>query len=285
MTKVATTTPIAVGAAEEIDAGERFAFGANWRRFLDLLNDQRIEAACGSLVKRLGRADFDGLTFLDAGCGSGLFSLAANRLGAARVHSFDFDPEGVACARELRSRYGSSVGEWQIELGNVLDPAYVGSLGAFDVVYSWGVLHHTGNMWLGMENVTEAVKPGGVLFISLYNDQGRRTKFWRSIKRGYNRLPERWRVPYTLAVMTPFEARNLLSAARHRDLGGFVRRWREPEERGMNAWVDWVDWVGGYPYEVARADDVFAYYHERGFALTQLVLRGSGCNEYVFVRR
>jgi 2-polyprenyl-6-hydroxyphenyl methylase/3-demethylubiquinone-9 3-methyltransferase len=140
-------------------------------------------------------------------------------------------------------------------------------------------------MWLGMENVAKAVKPGGVLFISLYNDQGLSSRFWRSIKRGYNSLPQRWRVPYTLAVMLPLEARNLLIAALQRDPSSFVRRWRDPDARGMNAWVDWVDWVGGYPYEVARGDDVFAYYYERGFALSQLVLRGSGCNEYVFVRR
>ncbi len=46
-----------------------------------------------------------GNSFLDVGSGSGLFSLAAMRLGADRVHSFDYDPQSVGCTKELKRRF------------------------------------------------------------------------------------------------------------------------------------------------------------------------------------
>jgi 2-polyprenyl-6-hydroxyphenyl methylase/3-demethylubiquinone-9 3-methyltransferase len=131
---------------EEVARGRRFEFGANWLRFLELLDDRRVELAEDSLRSMLGVADLRGRSFLDAGSGSGLFSLAAHRLGA-RVHSFDYDPQSVACTREVKRRYAEGDPAWSIEEGSVLDPAYLARLGTFDVVYSWGVLHHTGARW------------------------------------------------------------------------------------------------------------------------------------------
>jgi 2-polyprenyl-3-methyl-5-hydroxy-6-metoxy-1,4-benzoquinol methylase len=132
-----------------VDLSDRFRFGENWWSFLKTLDDDRIAEAERSLTTMLGRASLAGLTFLDVGCGSGLFSLAAMRLGAAKVHSFDFDPVSVACAESLRERFFAGTARWSIERGSATDAAYVASLGAWDVVYSWGVLHHTGAMWNG----------------------------------------------------------------------------------------------------------------------------------------
>src|SRR5258705_4708310 len=129
----------------EVAAGERFEFGRNWARFLVLLEDSSIVRAEESLREMLEIDSLEGKTFLDAGSGSGLFSLAARRLGA-KVHSFDYDPHSVACTQELRRRYFSGDADWQVETGSVLDKEYLAGLGTFDVVYSWGVLHHTGQM-------------------------------------------------------------------------------------------------------------------------------------------
>src|SRR5258708_4785561 len=166
----------------------RFEFGSNWSRFIECVDEQRIEAAETSLVEMMGGTEaITGRTFLDAGSGSGLFSLAATRLGASRVHSFDYDSNSVATTAEMKRRFGPRDVSWTVERGDILDHEYVASLGRWDIVYSWGVLHHTGSMWEAISNACDLVADGGLLFIAIYNDQGRKTRWWRKVKRLYGR--------------------------------------------------------------------------------------------------
>jgi 2-polyprenyl-3-methyl-5-hydroxy-6-metoxy-1,4-benzoquinol methylase len=174
--------------AGEVALGQRFEFGKNWTAFLNTFNDERLEFAKVSLANMLEVTDLRGRTFLDAGCGSGLFSLAARRLGAS-VFSFDYDPASVRCAAELKRVHQSEDVNWTVEEGSVLDEKYLSALGRFDVVYSWGVLHHTGSMWKALENVGNLVAPDGSLFVAIYNDEGARSNRWRTIKKLYNFLP------------------------------------------------------------------------------------------------
>ena len=124
--------------AAEIASGERFEFGQNWSQFLASVDDERIQQAEQSLKQMLEVDSLASKTFLDIGSGSGLFSLAARRLGA-RVHSFDFDPKSVACTREIKKNYFGDDDAWQIQEGSVLDTDFMSSLGQYDIVYSWGV--------------------------------------------------------------------------------------------------------------------------------------------------
>lgn len=260
--------------AAEVSAGERFAFGKNWQRFLTRLTEDRIRQAEQSLCRMLSVQNLDDQRVLDAGSGSGLFSLAARRLGATVV-SFDFDPDSVACANELKHRYCPNDSQWDIAQGSVLDERYLASLGRFDVVYSWGVLHHTGRMHQAIANVAACVAPSGRLFIAIYNDQGWVSRYWLAVKRLYNRNAiGRWLV---VALHAPylFALRWVVRAATGRSL-----------ERGMALWRDMIDWLGGYPFEVAKPEAILNALRGRGFVLEVLKTCGGrmGCNEFVFRR-
>jgi 2-polyprenyl-6-hydroxyphenyl methylase/3-demethylubiquinone-9 3-methyltransferase len=280
----ASTT--AASSYAEIARGDRFAFGKNWRAFLRIIDETRIRQAERSISGMLRETTLMGKTFLDIGCGSGLFSLAARRLGA-RVHSFDYDADSVACTVELRRRYFPAGLEWTIEQASVLDPDYTNALGTFDVVYSWGVLHHTGRMWEAMDAACRLVSPNGKLHIALYNDLGTRSARWRAIKKAYNRLPVLVRPVFTALVMLPEELKGAARAILQGQPASYLRSWREYNTRGMNRWRDMVDWVGGYPYEVATPEAVFNFCRDRGFSLLNLRCGGVGlgCNEFVFERR
>ncbi len=272
--------------ASEVARGERFEFGENWSRFLAALDEERIREAEESLKRMLEVESLAGRSFLDIGSGSGLFSLAARRLGA-RVHSLDYDPRSVACTTELRRRYFDGDARWTIEEGSALDEKYIRSLGRFDVVYSWGVLHHTGEMWRALENAALPVAEGGRLFVAIYNDTGSQSERWKWIKKTYNRLPRPLRSPFALAVMAPEEGKAMLRALVHLSPSEYTSRWtRYDQNRGMSRWHDIVDWVGGHPYEVAKPEEIFDFYRARGFTLTKLKCGGVGlgCNEFVFVK-
>lgn len=275
---------IALQHEAEVANGERFEFGKNWAAFLAVLDDERIAKAEESLREMLEVDDLKGRSFLDIGSGSGLFSLAARRLGA-KVHSFDFDSSSFACTQELRNRYFPNDPKWRVGQGSALDAEYLKSLGKFDVVYSWGVLHHTGEMWRALENAVIPTKKGGKLFIAIYNDTGSQVKRWHWIKKTYCRLPRPLKTPFAVAVTTPDELKRFVKSLASLKPGTYIHSWtRYKNGRGMNRWHDIIDWVGGYPYEVATPDEIFEFYKARGFALTKIKTGGVGlgCNEFVF---
>lgn len=270
--------------AQEIHDGKRFEFGRNWSRFLSTLDDRAIDESMQSLQKNLGLQSLAGLTFLDIGSGSGLSSLAARRLGA-RVISFDFDPHSVACTRELRRRYfpDDTAAEWSVEEGSVLDNQFMTQLPTADIVYSWGVLHHTNAMWPALEASIAKVKAGGLFYIALYNDQGWQSKNWRMVKKLYNaNAVGKVAVIVGAGLCFMWPKKVLGELLRGRNPVHYWTRYRS--NRGMNAWYDMLDWVGGYPFEVASGDTIFKWGRERGFDLQSLTLVGGGygCNEFVF---
>lgn len=287
--KMPTTDAAAVAAAHaaEVRRGERFAFGRNWQHFLQSIDKQRIEIATAALAEMLEVKSLAGRRFIDIGSGSGLSSLAARRLGA-EVLSFDYDPQCVACGEELKSRYAPGDADWTILHGSVLDQSFLAGLGKFDVVYSWGVLHQTGDMWTALENVGNLVQDGGKLFVSIYNDQGGKSRRWRAIKRLYCRSPQFVQTLLVLAVGGWWETRDaVVRLMRLQNPLPFADWAKKKRTRGMSVWHDLVDWVGGYPFEVAKPEQVFDFFRARGFALSRLKTEGSGhgCNEYVFERK
>ena len=271
-----------LAAAPSADTPDRFAFGSNWASFLEVLDDDRIREAERSIQQMLGMEDIRGKTWLDIGSGSGLFSLGAMRLGAKRVHSFDFDTQSVACTEELRRRYFPAASNWTVERASVLDRSYLERLGSWDIVYSWGVLHHTGRMWEAIDGAASRVAPNGLLFIAIYNDQGLVSTGWTAVKRTYNSGSLGRAV--TVATFVPyFVVRGVLVDLLKRT-SPFARYREYRRTRGMSMYHDWIDWLGGYPFEVAKPEDVFEFCSGRGFTLAKLQTCGGrlGCNQFVF---
>ena len=257
------------------DSAARFPFGENWARFLADMDETRLKGAESALAEMLGTPDLSGRIFLDIGSGSGLSSLAARRMGA-RVMSFDDDPQSVACTAELKRRHFPDDPSWMVAKGSALNEMFLRGLGPCDIVYSWGVLHHTGDMWRALDLATIPVARNGLLFVAIYNDQGCISRYWGAVKRLYNRGPF-WR-----HILAALHAPYLVFARLlFRTLAG---KGRLP--RGMSLWRDMHDWLGGWPFETARPGEIISFYNARGFAL--LRERGAGrrhgCNEFVFVR-
>ena len=270
-------------SAEEL----RYGFGANWSHYVEVsLNEERISHAVQSLRELLGLEDLKGRVFLDIGCGSGLFSLAACRLGAERVISFDFDPDSVRTSQWLREREQVSEARWSISQGSVLDPGFMATIPPVDVLYSWGVLHHTGRMWEAIDSAAAKVAPGGRFAISIYNRVERKpdsSAMWWKIKRAYNRSPGSVRALMETAYVANHAVTRLITLRNpfrvYADKAGAGRR-------GMDFMHDVRDWLGGFPYEYATAGELFEYVRkEHGFVLERLRTGdGNICNEFLFVR-
>lgn len=278
-------------------AEKHFEFGANWTRFLQLVDESRVTQSMSAVQSLLGLERLDGLTFLDVGSGSGLSSLAAHRLGA-KVHSFDYDAQSVACTQEMKRRFAPTATDWTVEPGSALDADYLVKLGTYDIVYSWGVLHHTGSMWPAIDLVQQRVKPGGLLVLAIYNDQGQTSERWRQVKALYQKLPGalQWVLVVLIGGMLVMQRvwamfiSTLLRLLMLRNpllpMQTFVKDVKKTEARGMSRWYDLVDWVGGWPFEVASPEAIFRRLRDHGFTLREMTTCGGGlgCNQFVFQR-
>lgn len=264
----------------EVSEGRRFEFGKNWQSFLSTLSEEKIVIAERSTVEMIEMRHLDGKTFLDIGSGSGLFSLVARRLGA-KVCSFDFDPDSVACTRYLKSRYFPNDPDWIVQKGSVLEKDFMESLGSFDIVYAWGVLHHTGDMWAAIENAAFRTKENGILFIAIYNDQGYKSIAWRSVKKFYC-SGFLGKIIVAVIFVPYFFFRELIKSA----VSGKNKFSEYKTKRGMSVVHDWFDWLGGFPFEVAAVREVCHFLESRGFSLKNIkTTKGLGNNQFVFVRK
>lgn len=262
-----------------------FRFGRNWERYVSKhLTPERERIATRSLQDLLS-IPLDGKSFLDIGSGSGLFSLAAHRLGAAPLVSVDVDPESVESTGRLRESVGRP-STWRVVAGSILDDELVTGLAPADIVYSWGVLHHTGDMIAAIRNAARLVRPGGLFCIAIYNDPtgGVLTSSrWLQVKRLYNRLPRVLQVVAELAFEAAWVAYEL---RRGRNPVRAAREYKR--SRGMARRIDLIDWLGGYPYEFAKPEAIIRLCEEKCGMRTLKVLRvpcsGTGNNQFVFER-
>ena len=248
----------------------RYGFGDNWRRYLRGITEEQLSIATSSLQQALGMQSLTGKAFLDIGSGSGIHSTAAYRLGAAKIFSFDYDADSVECTEDMRRREGSP-GNWTVTRGSILDGPFLKTVPKSDIVYSWGVLHHTGDMWNAIRLAAECCAGvGSTLLIGIYNEKRPGTDVMKLIKVSYSRSGAMTRQAILWSYWGLTTAVQLL---RGRSLMNDIRS--RKSERGMNYWRDLEDWVGGYPYECAAPDTVISFLEQRGFVLENKVLGSS----------
>ncbi len=250
----------------------RFKFGKNWKNYSKLIDSKKIKIGTESLKEYFNVEDLQNKTFLDVGCGSGLFSICASIL-KAKVRSFDLDLESVNCTKKNIKKHIEK--KILVEKGDILNRSFVQKLGKFDYVYSWGVLHHTGSLYIAMGNIDILVKKKGKLFISVYNNQGVRSKVWTKIKIIYNKF----------FLLRPLIFIFFFIFMKFPEICyKFFKK--KKELRGMNPFIDLIDWLGGYPFETAKPEEIFIFFKKHGYSLEKLktVNGKSGCNEFVFVK-
>lgn len=267
----------------EVDQKKRFEFGKNWVTFLSKLTDQRIRIAEDSLCEMLDIGELSGKRFLDIGCGSGLSSLAAKNKGA-KVTSFDYDESSVWCTTELKRKYYPDSDAWDVCQGSALDRDFLSSLGKHDIVYSWGVLHHTGRMWVAIDNSLSLVDDDGIFFIAIYNDQGFKSHSWWVLKNVYNKLPRLLRKPFAFTLGFSIQFLALIKyIIKLKPMVIIKPLFNYKQSRGMSLLTDMIDWYGGFPYEFAKYEYLIDYIENKGFKLVKgKEALSLGCHELVF---
>jgi len=272
--------------ADLLDQVSHFAFGKNWLNYAETIDEARIAQAVTNLKRLAGSERLDGLSFLDIGCGSGLHALAALRLGATRVVGVDIDSDSVEASRRTLTRFAPGANA-RLQTCSVF-AVPPDRFGDFDIVYSWGVLHHTGDMDRAIASAAALVAPGGAFLVALY----RKTPFcgvWRRIKRWYSRATP---AGQARARKVYIALQQLAAMLRRRDFDAYVRDYSKA--RGMNFYNDVHDWLGGYPYESISPQHCHQLLAALGFSLEREFvsppkfpygLGGSGCDEYAFRRQ
>ena len=264
------------GLAKEIPRAmtfKNFDFGSNWAEFSKRRVDrERLKIACDSLQSLMEKESLAGKSFLDVGCGSGLFSIAAHRLGAANVLGIDVNPRCIEISEANRDLLAPD-SRIEFHIASALEPEQLQRFGRFDLVYAWGSLHHTGSMWDAIGNVSRSVGPDGILILAIYNKHIT-SPVWKAIKWIYNEVPllaQRFMILIFAGVI--YIAKLLVT-----------RTNPLKKDRGMDFWFDVIDWIGGYPYEYATTSEVETFMTRSGFQLWRFVPASvpTGCNEFVF---
>jgi SAM-dependent methyltransferase len=254
-----------------------FSFGANWEEYIRLnFSDERVEIAKQHLLGFLELPDLRGKYFLDVGCGSGIHSLAAFKAGAARIVSFDIDPLSVKTAETLRARHGNPA-HWEILHGSVLDASFLAKLTPAELVYSWGVLHHTGSMWPAIRNAAGLVAPQGLFYIALYTTDSK-SAYWLNVKKKYNRASsagKRW-MEYAYILRRTI----LPQCLRFKNPLKTIREYQQ--SRGMSYLTDVKDWLGGYPFEHAKIEEVLQFFRQEMGGELLNIKTGEANTEYLF---
>lgn len=227
------------------DDGE-FSFGFNW---LDFVKKRMNETIIGFHVDNLKNlyssinVDLQNKSVFDIGCGSGLSSLSFARLGCNKIYSMDIDQYSVEATQYTKNNFCQQGNlDWNVFKGSVLDDFDIPP-NSQDIVYSWGVLHHTGDTWNALRNAVSRVKPGGLFHVALYRSG---TKFPKSLNEKY---------------AFKFADKETKIQMLYDRAGQKIHNVKKG--RGMNKFHDALDWLGGLPYDVVDPEVLFSWLKDK----------------------
>ena len=147
--------PCGAHAAGNLEAGTR--------EYFDAIEDYRYNSDAPWLKDAVGFDHFQNKRLLEVGFGTGTDLLQFARAGAV-VTGVDITPRSIEIARRRFDVYGQR-GEFLIGDGeNLSFPDE-----SFDVVYSFGVLHHTPDTQRAIREVHRVLRPGGKAIVMLYH--------------------------------------------------------------------------------------------------------------------
>ncbi|PKN67513.1 MAG: hypothetical protein CVU57_02065 [Deltaproteobacteria bacterium HGW-Deltaproteobacteria-15] len=261
----------------------QFDFGRNWLEFSQkAMTPEKVRQAREDFAWYMKGIDLSRKWFLDIGFGQGLSLLLAAEMGA-RVVGCDINAQCIKALTNSAAFFPDArVDPADVLVGSILQKEVVESLrsrtpgcSGYHIVHSWGVLHHTGDMWSALKIAASLVRNQGYLALAIYNRHVT-SPAWLHIKWIYNIAPK----PVRRAMVLFFFP--LIFFAKWASTG------RDPriQERGMDFYFNVIDWIGGYPYEYARSDEVIHRTELLGFKCIRLKPAGvsTGCNQFLFVK-
>ena len=254
-----------------------FSFGENWEDYLNHVSELQIEEAKSDILEWLTKEEIESKKVLDIGSGSGIHSLAFQKLGASEICSIDYDIASVRATNSIKEKYGNKE-KWTVEHASILDKEFVNKeKNKYDIIYSWGVLHHTGNMDLAIENTIKLAKNDSSIWVSIYQDGPRYSKDLR-LKRFYNKQSK-----FVKKIIVRYYISRIMFGRLRRFQNPF--KWNVQRHRGMNLKNDLLDWLGGLPYEVASSKYLVQKFINYDFYLVGIDSRQEGaCSIYKFRR-
>jgi len=262
---------------------KHFAFGENWDLYSRQIDSRHIENSKKDFIGLTHLDCLEGMKVLDIGSGSGIHSLSMMLLGCKNLVSLDYDFDSVSTTKRVLSGKIFK-GDYQVIQADILKhiPELDGH--TFDLVYSWGVLHHTGDMMKGIDESVRYVKPGGLIALALY----RKTlfcSFWKIEKFIYSKSPKLLQRVVQKSYELVFALHTYLKTGQ--TFGSYKHDYLQ--KRGMEFSRDVHDWLGGYPYESIDPKYLIQYMQLMGFSLVnsniakkQIGILGSGCDEFLF---
>ena len=111
---------------------------------------------------------FRGKKVLDAGCGGGRNAIAMAQLGAAEVYGIDIGRQGIINAGQR----ATGLGNVEFSEASILEIPFADN--TFDLVWCAGVLMITDDEDQALDELTRVLKPGGLLYLLVYADEGMR---------------------------------------------------------------------------------------------------------------